>query len=317
MIEKDNIQELFSKAFENHASVVKPELWTGVQAKMAAAAGATGGAVAAKGLSVLTKWIIGSAAVTTIGVTTALVLNTSEDKNTPQPEKPETVQLTTNIPSTKENKVAELPYTAPNGQKSVAKTENKITSEPTTVETKNEWTPELSDNFKKDAERREEIRKAYEEFKASQNKKQAAETNSAPASGSNKSSETSGPASNSTARNTTHIAKNEQLAERQPTTGATNEKAASIKMANIFTPNGDNDNDFFSVVSSENVEYMEINVLDPNGKKVYSSNELNFRWDGNDFGGNPCNQGIFTYQLVYRGEDGKIITKTDFVYLRR
>ena len=37
MIEKDNIQELFSKAFENQTYAVRPELWAGVQAKMAAA----------------------------------------------------------------------------------------------------------------------------------------------------------------------------------------------------------------------------------------------------------------------------------------
>ena len=49
MIEKDNIQELFSKAFENQTAPVKPELWSGVQTKMAAA-GVGGTTAAVKGV---------------------------------------------------------------------------------------------------------------------------------------------------------------------------------------------------------------------------------------------------------------------------
>lgn len=83
MIEKDNIQELFSKAFENQTAPVKPELWSGVQTKMAAA-GVGGTTAAVKGVSALTKWILGSAAIGTVGViTTFAVLNSSDTK---QPE---------------------------------------------------------------------------------------------------------------------------------------------------------------------------------------------------------------------------------------
>jgi uncharacterized protein (UPF0333 family) len=82
VIEKDNIQELFSKAFENQSAPVRPELWAGVQSKMAAA-GVAGATSAAKGISVVAKWILGSAAIGVAGVITTLaVLNTSTSEET-------------------------------------------------------------------------------------------------------------------------------------------------------------------------------------------------------------------------------------------
>lgn len=84
MTEKDNIQDLFSKAFENQTTSVRPELWQGVQSKMAAAGMATGSAAAVKGVSVLTKWIIGTAAVGSIAVTTYM-LTAKEEVKSPKP----------------------------------------------------------------------------------------------------------------------------------------------------------------------------------------------------------------------------------------
>jgi gliding motility-associated-like protein len=77
VIEKDTIQEQFSKAFENHTAPVRPELWSGVQSKLAAAS--MGSVVATKGISTLAKWLIGTAAAGTVGVVTTLMVvsNTS------------------------------------------------------------------------------------------------------------------------------------------------------------------------------------------------------------------------------------------------
>lgn len=83
MIEKDNIQELFSKSLENHTAPVRPEVWNGLQAKMAAAG--VSSVAATKGVSLLAKWIIGSAAVaTTAVVTTVAVLNSKEEPQQPK-----------------------------------------------------------------------------------------------------------------------------------------------------------------------------------------------------------------------------------------
>jgi hypothetical protein len=106
VIEKDNIQELFSKSLENHTAPVRPELWNGLQAKMAAAG--VSSVAATKGVSLLAKWIIGSAAVaTTAVVTTVAVLNSNEEPQ--QPKKPEPQQIST--PAVTDPSVAETSAT--------------------------------------------------------------------------------------------------------------------------------------------------------------------------------------------------------------
>ncbi|MES2556782.1 MAG: gliding motility-associated C-terminal domain-containing protein [Bacteroidota bacterium] len=102
MIEKDNIQELFSKSLGNHTAPVRPELWNGLQAKMAAAG--VSSVAATKGVSLLAKWIIGSAAVaTTAVVTTVAILNSNEE--TKQPKAPTQEQIST--PAVTDPSVAE------------------------------------------------------------------------------------------------------------------------------------------------------------------------------------------------------------------
>jgi len=92
VIEKDNIQELFSKSLENHTTPVRPEVWNGLQAKMAAAG--VSSVAATKGVSLLAKWIIGSAAVATTAVVTMVaILNSKEEPQ--QPKAPTKEQLST------------------------------------------------------------------------------------------------------------------------------------------------------------------------------------------------------------------------------
>jgi gliding motility-associated-like protein len=75
----DNIKELFSKSFEEHSFPVREELWKGVQSKMAAA-GVTSVA-ATKTITLLTKWLIGTAVVST-GVVTAFFVGKNESAST-------------------------------------------------------------------------------------------------------------------------------------------------------------------------------------------------------------------------------------------
>lgn len=79
MKNNDNIKELFSKSFEEHSFPVREELWKGVQSKMAAA-GVTSVA-ATKTISLFTKFLIGTAVVST-GVVTALFVGKNESAST-------------------------------------------------------------------------------------------------------------------------------------------------------------------------------------------------------------------------------------------
>jgi gliding motility-associated-like protein len=93
----DNIKELFSKSFEEHSLPVSEELWKGVQSKMAAA-GVTSVA-ATKTISLLTKWLIGTAVVST-GVVTALFVGKNEPASIETaPKKPVTIEVNKAIQS--------------------------------------------------------------------------------------------------------------------------------------------------------------------------------------------------------------------------
>ncbi len=81
MSEKDILREMLQNTLKNETSPVRPELWQGVQAKMAAAGVAsTASTIAVKGFSALTKWLAGSAAVATLSVGTYFMLPKEETK---------------------------------------------------------------------------------------------------------------------------------------------------------------------------------------------------------------------------------------------
>lgn len=97
MKNNDNIKELFSKSFEEHSFPVREELWKGVQSKMAAA-GVTSVA-ATKTISLLTKWLIGTAVVST-GVVTALFVGKNESASIKTaPKKPVTTEANKSVQS--------------------------------------------------------------------------------------------------------------------------------------------------------------------------------------------------------------------------
>ena len=51
---------------------------------------------------------------------------------------------------------------------------------------------------------------------------------------------------------------------------------------NIFTPNGDGNNDYFQIFPSHGTSYTDFSVMIKSklGKKVFESNDPSFKWDG-------------------------------------
>jgi len=309
VIEKDNIQELFSKAFENHASAVKPELWTGVQAKMAAA-GMVGGTAAVKGISALTKWIIGTAAVTTIGVTTYLVVD-----NDKPAEKPTESNTTITTPSSSETPIDET--------KTVAFDQNSGS----TNLMPNGATPSQNTVPNGGVTSNDEIflESAYGTVNRGFERNNNVEPNhveSTPFISGNESTPNSGGLTN-TSTETTPVYKakvserHTVVREPEPTKTEVSTIVAKVEVPNVFSPNFDTKNDYFELISEENVSKVEITILDPNGKKVFVSDDKNFKWNGNNMSDEPCAQGIYSYQLVYFDLNGKANLKGDYIYLQR
>ncbi len=306
MIEKDNIQELFSKAFENHASAVKPELWTGVQAKMAAA-GMVGGTAAVKGISALTKWIIGTAAVTTIGVTTYLIV----DNNTPA-EKPADSNTTIATPSSSETPTDETKTVAFDQKNGNAVQNSKGMVVPSYVNPAdgpvNIYTMPVIVNHEPDYN--------VPVFDSKQNVASAGNNNSS----ANTTEQAGTPESSSPISKAPVNTKETTVREPESNNveaSANSVKAAKVEVPNVFSPNFDRTNDYFELISEENVSKVEITIYDPNGKKVFVSNEKDFRWDGNSMSGEACAQGIYSYQMVYFDLNGKANLKGDYIYLQR
>ncbi|MDB5284002.1 MAG: hypothetical protein JWO06_3077, partial [Bacteroidota bacterium] len=70
-----------------------------------------------------------------------------------------------------------------------------------------------------------------------------------------------------------------------------------IFIPNVFTPNGDGNNDYFEVFGNKKIwKEFEVQVFDRIGEKVYESNDMNFKWDG-IYKGKYMMPAVFVYQI--------------------
>lgn len=67
------------------------------------------------------------------------------------------------------------------------------------------------------------------------------------------------------------------------------------EIPNVFTPNGDGDNDVYSLAGQEDPCYdvMEVKIYNRWGQLVFSSDDPNFEWDGTLDNGNRCGDGAY------------------------
>jgi gliding motility-associated-like protein len=77
---------------------------------------------------------------------------------------------------------------------------------------------------------------------------------------------------------------------------------------NSFTPNDDERNDLFYPVFQCEYSYFSITITDRWGNIVYTSNNINGKWDGK-FKSNPCPDDVYVYRIeaIQKGNDKKII----------
>ncbi len=81
-----------------------------------------------------------------------------------------------------------------------------------------------------------------------------------------------------------------------------------IFIPNSFTPNDDDRNDLFYPVFQCDYTYFSITITDRWGNIVYTSNNINGKWDGK-FKSNPCPDDVYVYRIeaIQKGNDKKII----------
>lgn len=108
------------------------------------------------------------------------------------------------------------------------------------------------------------------------------------------------------------IGSGEVYEESQVITIQTQSKIAPIP--NVITPNGDHINDFFTINTTE-IETFFIVIRDTKGTVVFESNDLDFRWDGTDLGGNTLDKGRCTYMIFATGFDGSEFKISGQIYI--
>jgi len=88
-----------------------------------------------------------------------------------------------------------------------------------------------------------------------------------------------------------------------------------IFLADIFSPNGDGQNDIL-FMRGKGIKEFRLLVYDRWGEKMFETTDLTLGWDGN-YKGKPASQGVYVYYLdALMNTDKKIIMKGDVTLIR-
>lgn len=100
--------------------------------------------------------------------------------------------------------------------------------------------------------------------------------------------------------------------------GVTVYQEESLFVPNVFTPNGDGNNDFFEIFGKKDGwKQIEVQVFDRWGEKVFESNDHNFKWDGTYRGENMMNAVfVYTLRIVYTNNHADQMHKGSLTLVR-
>ena len=88
-----------------------------------------------------------------------------------------------------------------------------------------------------------------------------------------------------------------------------------VYIPNVFSPNGDEQNDVFRV-RGVNIETLQLTVYNRWGEKVFESQNKNDGWDGS-YKGKPCSPDVYVYHAAIVFEDGMETSRKGNVTLVR
>lgn len=73
-----------------------------------------------------------------------------------------------------------------------------------------------------------------------------------------------------------------------------------LNIPNVFSPNGDQVNDFFEV-STDGTTVYEFSVFTRSGSRIYYSQSPQISWDGNSLDGKALKEGVYYYVIEEEG----------------
>jgi gliding motility-associated-like protein len=81
---------------------------------------------------------------------------------------------------------------------------------------------------------------------------------------------------------------------------AVDSAGAKLQVPNVFSPNGDQINDYFEVTTDGTTVY-EFSVFTRAGIRVFHSMSPRIFWDGNSLDGNKLSEGVYYYVIEEQG----------------
>jgi len=88
-----------------------------------------------------------------------------------------------------------------------------------------------------------------------------------------------------------------------------------LEIPNVFTPNGDQVNDYFEV-TTDGINVYEFSIFTRAGTRIYHSLSPRIFWDGNSLDGKELKDGIYYYVIEEQGGTSPFET-AGFMYLFR
>ena len=89
------------------------------------------------------------------------------------------------------------------------------------------------------------------------------------------------------------------------------EDGLTLEIPNVFTPNGDNVNDIFTIKST-GVKEIALQIFNRWGEKLYEFSGAKASWDGKVPNGASAPEGTYFFFVKATGFDGKEIEKHPF-----
>ncbi len=279
MEEKDFIKELFQDKLGSHEVPVNPKLWTSVSSSLSNAS-----VVGSSGLSFLAKTLIGGFSAAAL-ISGWWVYSTQKT----EPKKPTSEKTTKSLTN------LATPFIEAKPETETAKHE---------IVENNDLQDSLLINFQFGIPVEQDqplIVQGITDVSSGSDVEEIADQKNAIA---------NNPQANTTsAKNIPNAVNDASLSETAHSTVPQLEDQ-KIQLPNIFTPNGDGQNDVFSIdLSAFSFKDYSLVILNKNNQVVFKSNDPNEAWDGKKIDGDLCLAGTYVYYLTGETIDGKTISK--------
>ncbi len=275
MEEKDHIKELFQQQLSGLETPVRPEIWTAVSSSI----GATSAAAATTGISLLAKITIGAITAASVTGLTWFAFQEKDAPKAPLKEKKEqqTAQKTSSQQVSKNTSdsepTASTIYTLP-----VVK---PVAPEPITSEL----------NAEIAATNMFSLPMSYATIKSEATNESATSVNTS-----------------KTKDNTAPKSEVKEVVDEVKEAKMPEKSTIVLELPNVFTPNGDGNNDFLQIQAKE-VNDFSLVVLDAFGKTVFKTQDPDFKWDGKGFNDELLPVGNYVYFVTGTDEKGKQVSK--------